>query len=54
MYKILLILLLILNLTQSQDIHIDNETRTFRDAYERNLVFHGVNVVYKIPPYIPE
>ena len=24
------------------------------DQYNRTMIFHGVNVVLKVPPYIPE
>jgi len=27
---------------------------TFRDVHGRQMIFHGVNVVYKVPPYIPD
>ena len=26
----------------------------FKDASGRTILFHGVNVVYKVPPYIPD
>ena len=32
---------------------IDVESRTIRDKYGRGRVFHGTNVVVKLPPYIP-
>lgn len=34
-------------------ITVDPSTRSIRDQFGRNVIFHGVNVVYKIPPYIP-
>ena len=34
-------------------IKIDPETRTFRDDNGRARIFHGQNVVVKLPPYIP-
>ena len=33
--------------------YIDSETRTIRDKDGRHLILHGVNVVYKTPPYLP-
>ena len=33
---------------------IDADTRTFRDSDNRAMIFHGMNVVVKLPPYIPE
>lgn len=35
------------------DIHIDSENRIFRDELGGQRMFHGVNVVYKVDPYIP-
>lgn len=32
---------------------IDPVTRTFRDSYGRARIFHGQNVVVKLPPYLP-
>ena len=34
-------------------IDIDSLNRTFTDANGRQVLFHGVNVVYKVDPYIP-
>jgi hypothetical protein len=34
-------------------IKIDAETRNFRDAAGRARIFHGQNIVVKLPPYIP-
>jgi endoglycosylceramidase len=34
-------------------ISIDNSTRQFVDEFGRSVMFHGVNVVYKVAPYIP-
>lgn len=35
------------------NIKIDKETRNFVDEFGRKIIFHGVNVVVKLPPYIP-
>ena len=35
-------------------VWINYQDKTFRDAQSRHLTMHGVNVVYKIAPYIPE
>lgn len=35
-------------------IKIDPTSRVLRDAQDRHTIFHGVNVVYKVKPYIPE
>lgn len=34
-------------------ISINPETRQFVDESGRSVMFHGVNVVYKVDPYIP-
>jgi aryl-phospho-beta-D-glucosidase BglC (GH1 family) len=34
-------------------ITIDSATRTFRDEFNRARIFHGFNVVVKLPPYLP-
>ena len=33
--------------------YIDWSTRTIRDKDGRHLILHGVNIVYKVTPYIP-
>ena len=38
----------------ARDIFIDPEDRVLRDDKDRHVVFHGVNVVYKTAPYIPD
>ena len=35
-------------------IKIDTDTYHFLDGYGRDAIFHGVNVVYKMPPYVPD
>lgn len=46
--------LLFLGLVSSSLITIDPATRSLRDSYGRSVIFHGVNVVYKVAPYIPQ
>lgn len=41
------------NADASARIDIDSGSRTFVDANGRQVLFHGVNVVYKVDPYIP-
>ena len=36
-----------------ESIKINPSTRMFVDDYGRTVIFHGVNVVVKQPPYIP-
>jgi len=38
----------------SEKMTIDSKERVMRDPKGRHTIFHGVNVVYKIPPYIPD
>jgi len=38
---------------QTGKVRVDPETRTLRDETGRSILFHGVNVVYKVDPYIP-
>ena len=33
--------------------HVNPETRFFEDEFGRTVLFHGVNVVYKVAPFIP-
>ncbi len=33
---------------------IDNTNKYILDSNGRAIIFHGVNVVYKLPPYIPK
>jgi hypothetical protein len=33
---------------------VDSANQVLRDPKGRHLLLHGVNVVYKMPPYIPE
>jgi len=32
---------------------VDPVDRVLRDADDRHVIFHGVNVVYKVDPYLP-
>ena len=50
--KNILVITALLGLTMA-NITIDPETRTYRDEFNRARIFHGQNVVMKLPPYIP-
>ena len=63
--RVLVVMMLVLMSVRFGDCHkprshprtkpfIDPETRTVRDKDGRHLILHGVNVVYKVPPYIPD
>lgn len=52
--KITLSVAAALGLVQADKLFtIDPAIRGFRDRFGRHTIFHGVNVVYKIDPYIP-
>ena len=34
-------------------IRINPNTRKFIDSHNRSIIFHGVNAVYKVPPFVP-
>jgi hypothetical protein len=38
---------------QSGPISVNTTTRFLIDGANRSTIFHGVNVVYKVDPYIP-
>jgi endoglycosylceramidase len=38
----------------ARSIWVDPSERAIRDPEGRHVIFHGVNVVYKVAPYIPE
>jgi hypothetical protein len=37
----------------ANQVYVDPLTRAIRDPEGRHLIFHGVNVVYKMAPYYP-
>jgi endoglycosylceramidase len=39
---------------QNGRISIDTKSRQLKDGSGRSVIFHGVNVVYKVDPYIPD
>ena len=41
------------NVQAANKYSIDAATRTFRDEFERAKIFHGFNVVVKVPDYLP-
>ena len=54
-YLLLSFLLLFLQAKISPGkFHIDASTHAIRDPYGRHTILHGVNAVYKVPPYISE
>jgi endoglycosylceramidase len=49
----LLLLLLLLLRAGAKPIQIDTATQHYVDAEGRTRIFHGVNAVFKIPPWLP-
>lgn len=52
-YLIILIVVSFLISSSITIIQVNPDTQDFIDEYGRVRIFHGVNVVYKIPPYLP-
>lgn len=48
------ILLLVLVQCVWAKVTIDSKNRVIRDSENRHTIFHGVNMVYKVAPYIPD
>jgi endoglycosylceramidase len=42
------------SLAQQGTIRANPQTRMMEDQHGRSVIFHGVNVVYKVHPYIPQ
>ena len=40
--------------TKNDRVYVDPATEVIRDKEGRQLLFHGVNAIYKIHPYIPD
>ena len=40
--------------TKNERVYVDPTTEVIRDKEGRQLIFHGVNAIYKIHPYIPD
>ena len=38
----------------AESLIADDQQRVIRDRFGRQVIYHGVNVVYKVAPYIPE
>jgi endoglycosylceramidase len=53
MIKQLISIIYFLNIIISSNSITIDKSRNFVDDQGRSLIFHGVNVVYKLPPYIP-
>jgi len=54
MFKVFSVLASLFTVNAVDKVWIDSETRTVRDAHERHIIFHGVNIVYKQAPYMPD
>ena len=52
--KIILYIALLLCISvHSSTVKVNTTTRFMIDQYSRSIIYHGVNVIYKIPPYYP-
>lgn len=47
------VLLLLISAALASDFRVNPSTRFIVDKYNRSRIFHGVNAVYKLPPYYP-
>lgn len=47
-------ILIVHSYSQLSPIRVDPNTQHFVDEYGRVRIFHGVNVVYKVPPFLPD
>ena len=54
MEKTLVLLLIVVVTIAEAIIHVNQDTHRIIDDNGRERVFHGVNVVVKAPPWIPE
>lgn len=55
MGKILLpVSALIVFVTANNKLHINTDSKLLEDEFNRTTILHGMNVIYKIPPYIPD
>lgn len=50
----LLMALLLSTVVSAARFTIDQKTQSIRDLEGRHTIFHGVNAVYKVAPYISE
>lgn len=53
MIRTLFITMIIIIISSSFSKTVDPSHRILRDAQGRHIIYHGVNVVSKLPPYIP-
>jgi endoglycosylceramidase len=53
-YLCIVSLVVVHSYSQLSPIRVDPNTQQFIDEYGRVRIFHGVNVVYKVPPYVPD
>ena len=52
-YSIAFLLISVHASTHSK-VYVDPETEVLRDKEGRQVIFHGVNAIYKMHPYIPD
>lgn len=47
------VFLLLISVALASNYKVNPDTRFIIDQYNRSVLFHGVNAVYKLPPYYP-
>ena len=52
-YQFVAAMIAAVSVAEPNPIHVNNKTRFFEDSYGRTTLFHGVNAIYKMDPYIP-
>ena len=50
----LLFIIILVSIVNASGFTVDPIERAIRDKYGRHMLFHGVNVVYKLAPFIPD
>ncbi len=49
-----LVILILIQIFTVSALHVDTNSSLFIDQYNRTLIFHGVNVVFKTFPFHPD
>ncbi len=49
-----LVILFTIQIFTVSSLHVDTNSSLFIDQYNRTLIFHGVNVVFKTFPFHPD
>lgn len=49
-----LVILIAIKIFTVSSLHVDTNSSLFIDQYNRTVIFHGVNVVFKTFPFHPD